>query len=42
MKQLVVDEQNDSSRLSTEFYEEYYRLLHSLKKDEQMPVHEQF
>jgi hypothetical protein len=26
--------QDDSSRLSTEFYEEYYRLLNSLKKGE--------
>lgn len=33
------DNEEDSSRLSTEFYEEYYRLLNSLKKDEQIPVH---
>ena len=35
-----VDNEDDSSRLSTEFYEEYYRLLNSLKKDEQIPVHD--
>jgi hypothetical protein len=26
------DENEDSSRLSTEFYEEYYRLINSIKK----------
>lgn len=26
------DENDDSSRLSTEFYEEYYRLINSIKK----------
>lgn len=30
----------DSSRLSTEFYEEYYRLLNSLKKNGQQRVHD--
>ena len=28
------NEDGDSSGLSTEFYEEYYRLLSSLKKDD--------
>lgn len=31
---MTLDNQDDSSRLSTEFYEEYYRLLNSLKKGE--------
>jgi hypothetical protein len=34
------ENEDDSSRLSTEFYEEYYRLLNSLKKDDQIPVHD--
>ena len=31
---------DDSSHLSTDFYEEYYRLLNSLKKGDQTMVHE--
>ena len=34
----VVNEQKDkdeSSRLSTEFYEEYFRLINSIKKEQQ-------